>query len=900
MSAKPSLHADADQIAAFYKAIFKHATPGSWIHFRAFEDGAKKTPFRFYRMRFSAAAEPNIIAKAVKLAGDCALKATPIGFCPPPATFRVPEKPDEVPKANEASLADGLVLAVELDKNPSAARARLRPLLGEPTIVVASGGEWCNPETGELEPKLHIYWRLATPARSEEDQKALKHARNMACEIAGGDRTAISIVHPMRWPGGWHRKDPAHPRLTKIIAQSEAEIDLRAAIAALATATGMVAPTDRMPKSPSELRAPSPEALGYAAFIPNDGAEPDWNLWNRVGMALYGASGGTAAGLALYEAWSAKSDGKYEKTELPAERWAHYHKYPPTKTGWDTIVTMADCEAAMAEIDKASAEAVAELDAGAGQPAAPVAPAVDGHAATEATPAPLPPSPPPPLPQPPPQPSATGAAVRATAQQPAAQGWPELIDITAGDIAVPPFPVRLLPPPFSTFVADVADRMQVPPDFVAIPLLVETATMLGREFTLKVKRHDDWTERACLWGNIIAPSGTMKSPAVREALRPIGKMQGELQKKYKTEYAAWKAKKDDKNSKEDPGPPPKPEVLLVHEATVEALAARMSEEYNANPRGMLLHRDELAGWYNGMNKYRGGKGDDRQFYLQCYNGGNFRSDRKDGARAVSVEDAYLNILGTIQPGIISTIFRGKEGDEGLTARFQLAVWPQLPDQIDYVDRRPDYDAIKAVEDRLGQIRKLSPMDGKIGGGGVLRFSGPAQVIFDDWCLRFLNRPERHKEEMFAVHLSKYPGTFARLALVLHFMKYGGEASGEIDAETAKAARDLIEDYLKPHARRIYGVLDAHPAMPGAKQIANWIRSGKSGDRFTLRDVRQKDWRVFKVQDDERAITAALNLLEANGWVRGQEKHTTVRGGRPTIMWAINPAAPRGTGKHQPA
>ena len=38
-------------------------------------------------------------------------------------------------------------------------------------IVVESGGEWANPETGELEPKLHLHWRLQKPARGDDRKR---------------------------------------------------------------------------------------------------------------------------------------------------------------------------------------------------------------------------------------------------------------------------------------------------------------------------------------------------------------------------------------------------------------------------------------------------------------------------------------------------------------------------------------------------------------------------------------------------------------------------------------------------------------------------------------------------------------------------------------------------------
>ena len=41
----------------------------------------------------------------------------------------------------------------------------------------------------------------------------------LATNLVGGDGTNKSIVHPIRWPGSWHRKNT--PRLAKIVASSE-------------------------------------------------------------------------------------------------------------------------------------------------------------------------------------------------------------------------------------------------------------------------------------------------------------------------------------------------------------------------------------------------------------------------------------------------------------------------------------------------------------------------------------------------------------------------------------------------------------------------------------------------------------------------------------------------------
>ncbi len=120
-------------------------------------------------------------------------------------------------------LRNGLVLSVECDKAPAAARAKLEALLGPATVLVASGGEWVNAD-GEIEDKLHLHWRLDEPTREPEEHRALKRARSLATVLVGGDASNKPIVHCIRWPGSWHRKGT--PRLAHIVAVTDHEVSL--------------------------------------------------------------------------------------------------------------------------------------------------------------------------------------------------------------------------------------------------------------------------------------------------------------------------------------------------------------------------------------------------------------------------------------------------------------------------------------------------------------------------------------------------------------------------------------------------------------------------------------------------------------------------------------------------
>jgi hypothetical protein len=145
-----------------------------------------------------------------------------------------------------------LVLSVECDAHPAEARAKLEALLGPATVIVASGGEWTDPESGEIQDKLHLYWRLATPARTGEEHESLKLARRLAQMIVGADATGVPPVHPLRWPGSWHRK--GKPRLARIVGgDPRRETVLSEALMILRDELGDI---DETPRRNGELQAP--------------------------------------------------------------------------------------------------------------------------------------------------------------------------------------------------------------------------------------------------------------------------------------------------------------------------------------------------------------------------------------------------------------------------------------------------------------------------------------------------------------------------------------------------------------------------------------------------------------------------------------------------------------------
>ncbi|WP_191059274.1 AAA family ATPase [Geminicoccus harenae] len=193
---------DRTQIEAFYAEMFRHADDGTYAAVRAFHDD-RSDPFavaQWSAPKINGQGFRPLTEAVVNLIEAASDHPTPVVVCPPLATFTRPGS------AKEADLANGLVLSVELDAAPAAALAKVTALLGQPTAVVASGGEWTNPETGEVEAKLHVHYRLSEPTRTAEEHARLKETRARLTALVGGDPTNIPAVHPLRAPGAPHRK----------------------------------------------------------------------------------------------------------------------------------------------------------------------------------------------------------------------------------------------------------------------------------------------------------------------------------------------------------------------------------------------------------------------------------------------------------------------------------------------------------------------------------------------------------------------------------------------------------------------------------------------------------------------------------------------------------------------
>ena len=489
------------------------------------------------------------------------------------------------------------------------------------------------------------------------------------------------------------------------------------------------------------------------------------------------------------------------------------------------------------------------------------------------------------------------------------QAEPPLIPLSVELPAVPLFDLNLLPDAFSDWVQDIQERMQCPMDFLAVGAMVGIAGLVGRKVAIYPKQYDDWMVTPNLWGAMIGRPSIMKTPALSEVMKPIQRLaklaeqaheqklvdyevdktflemrkknaQDELKKAAKAKGAdaltnAELAKQNLRDILEEEAQSlPTEKRYIVNDATVEALGIRLNE----NPNGLILMRDEMAGWIRGLD--REDNSNDRAFYLECFNGDGFYIYDRVGRGTLKIESTTVSIIGGIQPSVlapyIAQSINNGVGNDGLVQRFQMAVYPDDCKAWQNIDRYPNKQAKEraySVFDSLAELEAQRNEDGSVKG---LRFTPDAQAVFNAW--REALEMEMRADDIHPAmeqHLAKYRSLMPSLALLLELADNHQAQAVGVDAVN-KAVKWC--EYLKAHAVRIYhGAIE--PSIVGAKKILD--NRNKLGDVFKIREITQKRWTGLGKTEQ---VKEAVAVLVDHGYLIEESVVTT---GRPSISYRWN-------------
>jgi Protein of unknown function (DUF3987) len=464
-----------------------------------------------------------------------------------------------------------------------------------------------------------------------------------------------------------------------------------------------------------------------------------------------------------------------------------------------------------------------------------------------------------------------------------------------------PFPIDALPDPICGFVRDGAKAIGCDASYLALPLLTALAAAIGNTRRLELKR--GWTAPAILWTAIVGESGTSKTPAFQLVMRPVRDrqrraldIQEALIEQYDAELAhyekalsAWKKNKKTNEPPPEKPAPPEATRFVVNDTTVEALAPLLQ----ANFRGLLLARDELAGWLGSFDRYSGGKGGtDASNWLSMFNGESIVVDRKTGhPRTIYVPRASVSVTGGIQPGILNRALGVEHRESGLAARLLLCCPPRKSKQWNEADIDPNaeeeltrlFDRLYELQPEVDAENNLSPT--------VVKLDGNAKSLWIEYYNAHALEQAELSGELSAAW-SKLEEYAARLALVIHFVRWAVDNAELdcdmiVDATSMRAGIKLVQ-WFKRETRRVYAMLSESDDQREHRQLLELIRS--KGGAMTARQLMRSSRQYSKAD----AAEAAMEQLVKSGLGHWEHHPTTEKGGRPTRTFVIADTTDRDT------
>lgn len=464
----------------------------------------------------------------------------------------------------------------------------------------------------------------------------------------------------------------------------------------------------------------------------------------------------------------------------------------------------------------------------------------------------------------------------------------------------PQLPLDVFGSRWRRWISCAATAAACPVDYVVSSLLPAASVMIGHARWPEAA--PGWREPPHLWCASVGDSGQGKSPGsdfiYRHVLPPmearmIGDFPDRLQEyQAKKEiadarYEAWKRNLRDavKGGREPPPPPsdvldetePMAPRLMQSDATIEKVAALLA---SAAPKGLLMTRDELAGFLLGMNTYNDGA---RAFWIEAYGGRQYRVDRVKHPQPIIVPRLAVAWHGGIQPARLAQVMR--EADDGLLARF-CWFWPD-PVRFALATTPPDKDFPVDAFDRLRMLEMAAPTEPGLPTEPVIVPLGDAARRRIEQFARDMQDRQEAAGGLLVSALGKARGLALRLSLVIEFLWWAAEGSAppptQISEKAFIAAAALVGDYLMPMAERVYGDAVASALTRNTATLARWIIKTKSVEVY-VRHLQRKV-RLPGLVEATPIHEACEQLIEA-GWLTAPPPGG--RDGRSRQAYAVRP------------
>jgi hypothetical protein len=203
---------------------------------------------------------------------------------------------------------------------------------------------------------------------------------------------------------------------------------------------------------------------------------------------------------------------------------------------------------------------------------------------------------------------------------------------------------------------------------------------------------------------------------------------------------------------------------IFNNPTVPAVLKFLSEQ---DPwHSAILFNDELASLIKGFNQYSKGDGNDKEYWLQAFNGRSYYgSERVTEGKTHQLRGQLMQIAGGMQPDVFRQHLSLAKNQDGLTDRFLICDPPEIdvPMRMDFVETNH-----VAILNKIFKSLESIPVDKDRFSSYPIYFESDAAQYWEKCWVRLnqLKAENRTKNPNFSGYCAKLITYFPRLAGIL--------------------------------------------------------------------------------------------------------------------------------------
>lgn len=424
----------------------------------------------------------------------------------------------------------------------------------------------------------------------------------------------------------------------------------------------------------------------------------------------------------------------------------------------------------------------------------------------------------------------------------------EVENIVKEDVGA--FPIDIFPKSIQNYILECNNTLDSVVDYMGCSMVWLISTIIGNSFDVKVK--NGWKEKSIVWISVVGEAGIGKTPSIDIVIRPLQKINSKLIKKYIKDclkYEEFNAlTKEEKKSAEEIKKPIKTQ-FIVNDITTESLIDLHQESANS----IAVFKDELAGWFKDMNKYK--EGSDLEFWLSTWSNKTVNVNRVTRAGSF-VHSPFIPVLGGIQPNILNNMYTEEKKDNGFIDRMLLS----FPDAKveSFNDKEISYEILEWYNDIiinfLNYIKNnhIIMNDEEEIQPNTLTFSPEAKT---EWKRIFNKISDKQNSDFENEYMkSMYPkqkSYIPRFALLLHLFdsyvnNYKIDPFKDISKDSMLKAEKL-SDYFVSMAKKVKG-----DSLEGFS-IKEYLKTNKT------KPNKEKVQEIFKAMPNFNRKTVAVEL-----------------------------------------